>query len=79
MACGTPVVVSDSSSLPEGAGDARIVVRPNSAALADALAKLLINPQRAREWGEKAYQRALEFSWLRTAAGWFPVIKFALG
>ena len=75
MACGVPVVVSDRGSLPEVVDSAGTIVPPTADALARSLAKLLRDPKRAEEMGERAHRRAAEFSWNRTAAGWLVAIK----
>ena len=68
MACGTPVVCSDRSSLPEVAGEAARLVDPGSpSAMADAIAEILANPETARELREKGLIRASMFSWEKTA------------
>jgi len=68
MACGTPVVTSDTSSMPEIAGDKAILVHPENAdEIADALIRLETDEafyQQQREWG---LQRAQLFSWRNTA------------
>ena len=49
MACGTPVVTSNTSSLPEVVGDAAVLVDPTDArAIAEGLAHVLADPQPAR-------------------------------
>jgi glycosyltransferase involved in cell wall biosynthesis len=68
MACGTPVITSNASSLPEAAGAAAMVINPQDiAALTDALRTAYYN----REWREKARKdgidQAAHFSWKRTA------------
>ncbi len=69
MACGTPVIVADTSSLPEVVGDAGVRVPPlDVEAWADALAEMYEDAQRRREFGERARRRASAFSWERTAA-----------
>jgi glycosyltransferase involved in cell wall biosynthesis len=72
MACGIPVVVSDGGALPEVVADGetgRIVAAGDAAALADALAGLLDDPQRCRELGEAGHRRVIErFTWPQTAA-----------
>jgi glycosyltransferase involved in cell wall biosynthesis len=72
MACGTPVVASDGGALPEVVADGetgRIVAAGDAAALADALAGLLDDPQRCRELGEAGHRRVIErFTWPQTAA-----------
>ncbi|MBR1448414.1 MAG: glycosyltransferase family 4 protein [Prevotella sp.] len=68
MACGTPVVTSNTSSMPEIGGTDAILVNPEKAdEIADALIRLetdetLYNQQKA--WG---LQRAQLFSWHKTA------------
>ncbi|MFZ5915888.1 MAG: glycosyltransferase family 4 protein [Chloroflexota bacterium] len=68
MACGTPVIVSDTSSLPEVVGDAGLQVPPtDTAALADALASLANSPSRRADLRQRGMQRARNFSWQETA------------
>ncbi|MDQ7030922.1 MAG: glycosyltransferase family 1 protein [Ardenticatenia bacterium] len=68
MACGTPVLTSDSSSLPEVVGTAGVMVNPDDEeALADALADLLASPEQRAQLGQAARERARQFSWLRAA------------
>ena len=68
MACGTPVVCSNTSSLPEIVGDAAITFDPvDTEGIAKALAHALADPERAKEMGKKALQQAHQFNWERTA------------
>ena len=68
MACGTPVVASNSSSLPEVVGEAGVLVEPtNVRALAEALAQLLENDSHRAKLREAGLARARSFSWRRTA------------
>jgi glycosyltransferase involved in cell wall biosynthesis len=68
MQCGTPVVTSGVSSLPEVAGDAALLVSPTDAAeLADALLRLLGDDALADDLSRRGMARAAEFSWDRTA------------
>jgi glycosyltransferase involved in cell wall biosynthesis len=68
MACGTPVLSSDASSLAEVLGDAGVLLPPRDvAAWAEALRALLADPTRGRELGERGRRRAAEFTWERTA------------
>lgn len=68
MACGTPVLVSDRSSLPEVVGDAGLVFDPRQV---DALTELLYNVLRNRQLRENmsksGIERAAQFSWERAA------------
>ncbi|PDW03200.1 glycosyltransferase family 4 protein [Candidatus Viridilinea mediisalina] len=68
MACGTPVLCANATSLPEVVGDAALTVDPFSThALAEGLIKLLNNPQLRRDLSARGLQRASTFSWRRTA------------
>ncbi|HET6674663.1 MAG TPA: glycosyltransferase family 1 protein [Nitrospiraceae bacterium] len=69
MACGIPVLCSNSSSLPEVAGDAAILVDPrNIEQLASELTRTLDDASLRQELSERGRTRALTFSWDRTAA-----------
>ena len=68
MACGTPVVTSNSSSLPEVAGDAAILVDPFDVdQIANAMWLVLSQPDLAAALSEKGLARAAQFTWERTA------------
>ncbi len=68
MACGTPVVCSRVSSLPEVAGDAALLVTPDDAAgIAQAIRRVLEEPGLAATLRAKGLRRAADFSWRRTA------------
>ena len=67
MACGTPVIASDSSSLPEVIGDAGLMVPADDRdALAEAIGRLLRNGQLRDELIRKGRARASRFSWQKT-------------
>jgi alpha-1,3-rhamnosyl/mannosyltransferase len=69
MACGTPVVCSNSSSLPEVAGDAALLVDPrDAAAIADGLERVLRAADLRADLAARGPARAARFSWARTAA-----------
>jgi glycosyltransferase involved in cell wall biosynthesis len=68
MACGTPVVTSKVSSLPEVAGDAAVLVDPHDARdVAAGLRRVLNEPGLREELRRKGLARAREFSWERAA------------
>ncbi len=68
MACGTPVVVSDRGSLPEVAGDAAVVVDPDSPkAIAAGMAQVLQDPALRDRLREKGLTHAARFTWEETA------------
>ena len=63
MSCGTPVVTTAASSLPEIAGDAASYVQPGDVdGLAQALASLLEDDARRADLGRRGLARAAEFS-----------------
>jgi alpha-1,3-rhamnosyl/mannosyltransferase len=68
MACGTPVIVSNRTSLPEVVGDAGLLVEPEPAALAVAVLGLLGYPDLRRDLAARARERAATFTWRRTAS-----------
>jgi glycosyltransferase involved in cell wall biosynthesis len=68
MACGTPVVCSNVSSLPEVVGDAAEIVNPeNVFDIARGMREVLLNPQRRSQLVERGFEQARRFSWERTA------------
>lgn len=68
MACGAPVVCSNTSSLPEVMGDAGILANPNSAQeLASACIRALGDEALRREMRARSLARAARFSWQETA------------
>ncbi|MEA3459586.1 MAG: glycosyltransferase family 1 protein [Chloroflexota bacterium] len=68
MACGTPVVVSNVSALPEVVGDAGLLVDPeNVSELAVAIWRVLTDEELRAELVEKGLKRAKCFSWKRAA------------
>ena len=68
MACGTPVLTSDVSSLPEVAGDAALLVNPESEeAIAEGLMRLSRDDVLRARLTAAGLQRAAEFTWARTA------------
>jgi glycosyltransferase involved in cell wall biosynthesis len=64
MACGIPVISSNTTSLPEVVADAGITVPPDDTdAVAAAIARLLDDPQYAALLGKRGRERAELFSW----------------
>jgi glycosyltransferase involved in cell wall biosynthesis len=64
MACGTPVVASRASSLPEVVGDAGMQVDPDdSEHLASALELLALNPEMRADFSTRGIARASTFTW----------------
>ncbi len=80
MACGTPVVTSNVSSLPEVAGDAGLLVSPDDpAALAGAIRGVIANHSLATDLSRRGRQRASLFSWSATAQLTVGAYRAALG
>lgn len=68
MACGTPVVTSDTSAIPEIAGDGAILVDPTSPEqIADALLRLETDAAFRTEQVAYGLERVKRFSWEQTA------------
>jgi glycosyltransferase involved in cell wall biosynthesis len=79
QACGTPVVTSEVSSLPEAAGDAALMVDPYDVeALAAGIGRLLTDSQLREELQARGQAHAAGFSWSRTAADTATVYRRAL-
>jgi len=68
MACGTAVVVSNTSSLPEVVGGAGILVEPTDAEeMSQALERVLTDTSLREVMRAKGLKRAQSFTWQRTA------------
>jgi len=68
MACGTPVVVGNTSAMPEVVGDAGLLVDPtDTSALADAISCLLTQDRLRKELITRGLARATTFSWEHAA------------
>ncbi|HZQ07234.1 MAG TPA: glycosyltransferase family 1 protein, partial [Anaerolineae bacterium] len=80
MACGTPVVCANASSLPEVVGEAAILFNPLAvSAIEQALERILEDANLQAKLREKGLQRAQQFSWERTARETRRVYELALG
>jgi glycosyltransferase involved in cell wall biosynthesis len=68
MACGTPVIVSNASSLPEVVGEAGMQVDPtNVDQLAEAIAEVLQSKAKRDLMAEAGLAQAASFTWARAA------------
>lgn len=68
MACGTPVITSSTSCMPEVAGDAALLVDPSDDdALAHAMARMVDDPGLCSRLREAGLVRARRFSWAEAA------------
>jgi glycosyltransferase involved in cell wall biosynthesis len=68
MACGTPVITSNVSAMPEVVGNAGIQVNPNDIrSIADAVDRLYKDPIHYQDLREKGLQRVQSFTWEKVA------------
>jgi alpha-1,3-rhamnosyl/mannosyltransferase len=68
MACGTPVITSNRSSLPEVVGQAALLVDPgDTSEIADAMARIVEDDRLREDLRERGLKQALRFSWDETA------------
>lgn len=68
MACGTPVVTSNISALPETAGDAALLVDPlDDEALAEAIGRIMDDPTLREDLSRRGQKRAAGFTWAEAA------------
>jgi glycosyltransferase involved in cell wall biosynthesis len=68
MACGTPVVASAASSLPEVLGDAALLEDPDDIdGIGGALARVLGEPALSNDLRTRGFTRAARYSWAETA------------
>ncbi len=68
MACGTPVVTSNASSIPEVAGDAAFLLNPfDVEAIADAIYTVLADGGLRNSMIQKGLERAKRFTWKKMA------------
>jgi len=80
MACGTPVVTSNSTSLPEVAGEAALLVDPYDVeAIAEAMMRVLSDPELAADLRQRGLARAKQFTWEKTARETIKVYERVLG
>jgi len=78
MACGTPVVTSNLSSLPEVVGDAAVLVDPyNVESIARGILKVLKDKELRENLIRKGFERVKIFSWEKTARETLSVYKKA--
>ena len=81
MACGTPVVASTASSVPEvvgntGVGDAGLLVDPlDVPAWTEALAQILDDQTLRAHLRQAGLARAATFTWARTAQAWLDLLS----
>ncbi|MCX6766209.1 MAG: glycosyltransferase family 1 protein [Candidatus Moranbacteria bacterium] len=75
MACGTPVIASNNSSLPEVSGKATLPIDPNRPAeLAEAMENILIDENLYNKFKKRGIAQAQKFSWEKCAKETLAVI-----
>ena len=76
MAAGVPVITSSSSSLPEVAGEAALLVEPRDVtAISAALQKLVDDGDLRAKLAEAGHTRAAGFTWERAVAATWEVYE----
>jgi glycosyltransferase involved in cell wall biosynthesis len=76
MACGVPVITSNSSSLPEVVGDAGIMIDPaDHKSMSEAMARVLEDEGLRSQMIQKGLRQVLHFSWVRTAQETLKVLE----
>jgi alpha-1,3-rhamnosyl/mannosyltransferase len=76
MACGCPVICSNTSSMPEVAGDAAILVSPeDEMALAEAIDHVMEDEKLSQQLVKSGYSRASEYNWNITAQRTMSIFK----
>jgi glycosyltransferase involved in cell wall biosynthesis len=80
MARGVATITSNTSSLPEVAGEAALLVDPEDVGeIADALARVLNDPVLAEDLRRRGRERAAMFSWAATARATLDVYRHVTG
>lgn len=76
MACGTPVITSNLSSLPEVAGDAALLINPyNTGEIAQAMHAVATDAQLRSRLRTLGLHRASQFSWEKTGQATVEVLQ----
>ncbi|MCA9875632.1 MAG: glycosyltransferase, partial [Anaerolineales bacterium] len=69
MQCGTPVISSNASSLPEVVGETAVQLSPHhQTAWTHAMQELLADPARRMQLVAAGYRQARQFTWQKAAA-----------
>ena len=80
LACGTPVITSNISSLPEAVGDAALLIDPRAPEqIADALRRILRDDALRHDLMERGPRHARQFTWTRAAELTAQTYRRALG
>jgi len=75
--CGTPCILSDTSSLPEVSGGAALCVSPaDTGAIAEAMARLVSDEALRRRLAEEGIKNSLRYTWEKASAEmWDCIVK----
>ncbi len=80
MACGTPVIISNLSSLPEVAGEAALLVHPyDEIAITEAVVALNDDAALSARLIKAGYKQAAKFTWTQSAAQLLAIYEELLG
>jgi glycosyltransferase involved in cell wall biosynthesis len=80
FARGVPTLASNTSSLPEVAGGAALMVEPtDETSIASGLERLLTDRRFAEDLGRRGIERAVAFSWEATARATIEVYRLVMG
>jgi glycosyltransferase involved in cell wall biosynthesis len=76
MACGTPVIASNVSSLPEVVGNAGLLINPDKTGeITEAMKAVAKDPQLRRQLRELSLNRASQFNWQKTGTATANVLQ----
>ena len=76
MACGSPVITSNTSSMPEVAGDAAMIIDPyKPEEMTAAMIQLIKDKKLCQNLKEKGYTQAAKFSWKAMAYAVLDIYK----
>ena len=79
MACGVPVITSNTTSCKEIAADAALLVNPTSISeITNAMQKLTSDVKLQQELSQKGMERAKQFNWENTADQFYKILSAAL-
>jgi glycosyltransferase involved in cell wall biosynthesis len=80
MQCGTPVITSNTSALPEVVGDAGLMLDPSDeGGICQAMFDLYRDAALRREMSRRSLRRARQFSWERCTRETLAAYRSALG
>lgn len=78
MACGAPVITSNTSSMPEVCGDAAVLVEPREPdSIADGIRRVIGSASLREDLRQRGLARASHFTWERTAEATWRVLEDA--